>query len=875
MAGTRFIVRHPGTGFAITVLLMAAVAAVGALSLDRVSADHQNRVARAAEDLVVAEQLRANLHARTLPVQTMMLTSQRVPREDLWHRTREFDQLLGELRGRARSETRRELVEQLAQRELELRELGSRALDLVDGGQQEEARQLYLQQILPARVEVDNLAAALLQSALERMQETEQELGQRARAALWLLVAVATTALGAAGLTALLYSRGLRRQHDRQVTAAEANERHRRQLHAVLSSSLDHIYLLDRDLVVQFASAAALRGVGRNTQELVGRRLSDAGILGEPTAEVVEHVHQVLVTGAPFRSQAFLPTMSGYACFDYELSPVRDDGRVEAVVLSARDVTERWRNEEALRDWSTRVVTILESITDAFVAIDRDWRYTYANHEAERLFGLPRSRIEGRMMWELLPELVDSPVEAVFRRSLEQGERADLEEYVQALGRWLEIHLFPSPMGLSVYFRDITGRKRVESHQRLLSASGAVLGSSLELEEVAQRLTRVTLAGLADLAVFWPGERLASVPPQVAHATEAQEPLLREAVATGAVWPGGSEDDEAPALIDEVRAEHLDAWASDLTHRRRLAALEMGSVLRVPLVAASQRLGVLVLARHRGQPAFDDRDVILARDFGSRAAMALKSALLYGAAQKAIHSREEVLAVVSHDLRNPISSLRLTAQQLERSPDEQLDPVRVRRLAHRMHQAAERASRLIRDLLDLAAAQAGALRLERQPHLAVEIARAAAELLQPMTEEKGLEVKVLGDADAWVECDRERVLQILSNLLGNALRFSPPGVPLIVQVLRMNGTVRFCVRDRGPGIAPEQRTKIFERFWQQGARTGGSAGLGLSIVKTLVEAHGGTVGVESEPGRGSTFYFTLPRVDPPPVAPPSPQLPLH
>ncbi len=863
MVDGRLIVRRPGAGFAVAFLLVAITGALGVITLHRFERATREWVDHVGEDLVLAEQIRANLFARNLTSQSMVLTRDRRLLAELRESHREFDRLVGALQANATSSARQDLLAQLVEEEAKMREVGRESARMVDEGDFEASLQRYITDILPVRVEVEHLASALAQSATENLQQGQAEVtAQTARLTRWAMGVGGLALVLAAGL-GLLFTRGLRRFHRTIQTVANDAERGRRQLHAVLSASLDHILLVDRNLGVRFASASALRGMGRTAAEVAGRPLAESGFLDDASAQVLLDVERVIATATPARAQAFLPTAQGFTCFDYEVSPVMDEGRVEAVVMSARDVTDRWRSEEALRDWSNRVVGILESITDAFLAIDRDWRYTYANHEAERLFDRPRSQIEGRLMWELLPELLDTPLEAVFRRSLEQGERADLEEFFEPLGRWLEIHLFPSPTGLSVYFRDITERKRAESHQRLLSASGAVLGASLDLKQVTRRLTRVPLAALADFAVFWPEDGIPNAALEAAHAREDQEGLLAEAVVNCPIWPPESPGADGVTLVERVNGSHLDDWARDLPHRRRLHALEMGSVLRVPLIAASHRVGSLVLGRGRGQPPFDARDVLLAQDFAHRAAMAVKSAALYASSQEAIRSREEVLAVVSHDLRNPLNALKLTAQQLERATDAQLSPARVRRLAERMRTAAERMSRLIRDLLDLAAVQGGALRMERSRHPCAELAGAAVEMARPLAEEKRLELRLELPQDArraaTVYCDRERVLQIFSNLLGNAIRFSPPRAPLVIRVEPLEREVCFSVVDQGPGIPAEQQERIFDRFWRASRKEGGgAAGLGLSIVKSLVEAQGGRVGVESIQGEGSRFFFTLP-----------------
>ena len=221
-------------------------------------------------------------------------------------------------------------------------------------------------------------------------------------------------------------------------------------------------------------------------------------------------------------------------------------------------------------------------------------------------------------------------------------------------------------------------------------------------------------------------------------------------------------------------------------------------------------------------------------------------------------AQKELVAVVSHDLRNPLGAVLLGISTLRKWP--QLEADKVRESLDSMHRAALRASRLVHDLLDVARLDAGHFLLEPEPVEMGALVREAAELMRPLLADRGVTCDTqVEEGLPKVAADRERVLQVLSNLIGNAHKFSREGSTVSVAAWQEDGEARCCVSDEGPGIAPEHLPHVFDRYYQ-GAHgpTAHGAGLGLAIARGIVEAHGGQIWVESEPGRGSRFFFTLP-----------------
>jgi signal transduction histidine kinase len=216
-----------------------------------------------------------------------------------------------------------------------------------------------------------------------------------------------------------------------------------------------------------------------------------------------------------------------------------------------------------------------------------------------------------------------------------------------------------------------------------------------------------------------------------------------------------------------------------------------------------------------------------------------------------------VLRVVAHDLRNPLSTILMAASSLQL--EENGTAEQPRQSARTIETAARRMNRLIRDLLEVTRSEAGALSLETAPVPVNALVRDVLSAHESQAAESSVRLNAETAEDAQVRADRDRLLQIFENLVGNAMRFTPSGGTITVGASKRDREVLFWVKDSGEGISAEDLPHVFERFWSgRKKKSGSGAGLGLLIVKALVESHGGRVWVESTPGHGSCFYFTIP-----------------
>jgi signal transduction histidine kinase len=348
-----------------------------------------------------------------------------------------------------------------------------------------------------------------------------------------------------------------------------------------------------------------------------------------------------------------------------------------------------------------------------------------------------------------------------------------------------------------------------------------------------------------------------------AHADEAAAELVEQVKSYPPRLDDGGPQAEvlrtgASVLVREIDEGWIERLERGPEYVRVLSALAPRSLVVAPLRTREAVLGTVSFVRGAGRPRFDEADRDLAEELGRRAALAVENARLYDAARSATRARDEMIGVVSHDLRNPIHTVHMSASfLLDVLPDGERTMERTQ--AAIIRRAAERANRLIQDLLDISHIESGRLSLDLLPHDAASIAREAVEQAEMTAAERGIALECGAmDDGVRVVVDRDRIVQALGNLIGNALKFTPPGGRVTVSARRSEEGVLLSVADTGPGIPAAQVPRLFDRYWQANTADRRGVGLGLSIVQGIAAAHGGEVRVDTAEGAGTTFTLALP-----------------
>jgi PAS domain S-box-containing protein len=536
--------------------------------------------------------------------------------------------------------------------------------------------------------------------------------------------------------------------------------------------------------------------------------------------------------------------------------------------------------EEALRSSEARFAGIVELASDAIIAVDETQRIVIFNRGAEKIFGHAAGDILGHPLDLLLPPgartvhrehvrtFGTSPVTA--RRMGERrpisGLRRNGEEFpAEASILKLEVdgrRLF------TVVLRDISERVRREAGQRFLSEVGAQLASSLELEDTLRCVAERTVEEIADVCLIDLVDEEGGIRRQEARHRDPGKRDLAEAIreipldrsrphlTARALLSGEAE------LVREVTDDHLEGCSQSPTHLGCLRALEPTSYVAAPLVARGRTVGAILCVRSGSRAPFDAEDLERVTELGRRAGVAVDNARLYREAREAVQARDDVLAVVSHDLGNPLQAIFIGLEALERARgsrgegragSEEYYLTAIRR-------SAEVMERLIRELLEIRRMEAGHLTMEPSPQPLAPLVLEALEVMDPLARVKSVEIRnlLVGRELPRVEVDPDRIQQVLSNLVGNAVKHTPEGGRVTLEGQAGDGEVRITIRDTGEGIPEDHLPLVFERFWRGGAGRGRGIGLGLAIARGIVKAHGGRIWAESILGEGSAFSFTLP-----------------
>jgi PAS domain S-box-containing protein len=682
----------------------------------------------------------------------------------------------------------------------------------------------------------------------------------------------------AATLGAAIYRR------QAEETLLESEERFRR----LSEAAFEGVYIHENG-VLREGNAAVARIFGYELDELIGQNVFDLILTPESRELVLERI----------RSGSQTP---------YEIIGKRKDGSLvigeitgrpamyrgrPARVATINDITERRENEARMKAQE-------EELAEAqAIAKVGSWVWEIATNQLRgtemmyRIYGFePDFELSpGAILQKVHPDDCDL-VRRTIDGAVHEGKSFSVEHRIMRTPtdvRWFHVEgrvvldEAGHPLRIIGAGQDITERHEAEVTARHLSEEQAaraaaesaerrsaflaeasrLLGSSFDYHTTLATLTRLAVPAVADyctLDVVHHDGRFERV--GVAHVDPGKEPLLWEVtkwVQAGMpmVWHLKRAFEEGEAtLVRELTQEQVESVALNEEHRRILQAIVPRSLVCVPLLVAGKVVGALSLYTSESNRHFDDDDLALAHELARRAALAVENARLFDEAERATRARDQMLGVVAHDLRNPLSTILMASQLL----NDLLEPDSVaRRQVAMMHRAGERMNRLIQDLLDVKRIENGRLAVEPRPVLALSLLTEAAEMLRPLATASSLELALDGSMELpSVSADPNRVQQVFSNLIGNAIKFTPRGGRITMRGEQLASEVRMAVTDTGPGIPAEQLPHIFGQYWQGSRSDRRGIGLGLAIAKGIVEGHNGRIWVESTVGEGSSFYFTLP-----------------
>jgi PAS domain S-box-containing protein len=652
------------------------------------------------------------------------------------------------------------------------------------------------------------------------------------------------------------------------------------QLAAIVESSDDAIISKDLTGTILSWNPAAERLYGYTAAEAIGQSvmiLIPAERSDEETriierikrGERVEHYETVRVRKDGTRLDVALT-----------VSPVKDaTGRIVGASKIARDITERKRAEQALRQIEARNQALLNAIPDLMFRIGRDGRFldVHATRPTD-LLAAPAEFI-GQYLSDVLPADIAAEALRYVERATTSGE---LQVFEYEFTRDDEPRNYEARVVASgadeviVIVRDVTRRKRADAMQHFLADATATLSSSLDYEPTLQRVAQFAVPHLADWCMVYMLDDVDKVRLlAIAHADETKAALAheieRQDAESGGPIPKAirTGQSELYPRLPEPQADTTAQGVKRLDLARRLG---IRSAMLVPLVARGRTLGMLSFATAESGRIYGPADLALAEELARRAALAIDNARLYQRAQEANRAKDEFLATLSHELRTPLTPIIGWVHMINAGQMSESDINRGLSVIDKNSQAL---ARLINDLLDMSAILNGKMRIDHLPVTIDSVVQEAVETVRPEAARRGIELALAPcSASAGlvaVSGDRTRLGQVCWNLITNAVKFSEAGGRVRVACTADDAEVRVRVEDEGTGIAPEFLPYVFERFRQADMSTTkphGGLGIGLALVKSFVEAHGGMVEVESAGvGQGSRFTVRLPRLQLTPAAP--------
>lgn len=539
------------------------------------------------------------------------------------------------------------------------------------------------------------------------------------------------------------------------------------------------------------------------------------------------------------------------------------------------DRTENKIQSDKLRDSEEKYRNLVADAQDGVLIVDETGQIIFGNHQVEVMFGYSSDELLNQPIELLVPAhlrtahiqvrdgyLVNPTKRPIGRIGLVlNGRRKDGSEFPVDIG--LSPSVTQNGKIVTAIIRDVTERKRREEQVQFLVKANQVLTESFDKADTMKKMAELAVSEISDgCIVRLIGEdaklHLAAVVHRDPKMQQALEGFAKSVYARGVLPSEIGEALQTKKIqirndFSEIRKADLGLDSEEIHYLEQLG--EFNAVV-IPLRVGTQVIGMLSIMLDKSKRRYEESDIGFLESIGNQIALSIENVRLYNKAQAAIKLREEILAIVSHDLRNPLSMIQMTGQLLPKIID---DKAKIISFSEKILRSTDQMKRMTEDLMDFAKIQEGNLSIEKKVEEPKAVLEMVIEMMKAQAEEKGLNIFLSVNSELPVVMyDKQRIAQALLNLVGNAIKFTEIGGSIRISAEESMGAVKFSVTDTGPGISEEDLPKIFDRYWQAKRSKAASAGLGLSITKGIIEAHGSQIRVESQLGKGSTFYFVLP-----------------
>jgi PAS domain S-box-containing protein len=524
----------------------------------------------------------------------------------------------------------------------------------------------------------------------------------------------------------------------------------------------------------------------------------------------------------------------------------------------------------------------MKASIDGMAIINSDTTYRFVNEAYVKVYGYSSTdELVGRSWQDFHPpeevlRLREFVVPLVRRTRTWRGEsvgiRKDGSRYPQEIS--LTKISDSEEAGVLSVVRDITRRKRREESALLSANFSKILMESMDYNATLLRGAELAIPKFADACVITSGDATGLIE-RVSVGANGDLSIYKSLLG------------ELPFKISKKHCHRRVHQTQDVEHlfhvtpelliqlfpdpsiRREFEDLELTSYIVTPLCVRNRFIGAMGFFRTKWREPglyqnYDEQDIALALELATRVALAVDNCSLLSQAQTAISAREDLMASVSHDLKSPLSSIAVSAEMITRIAQGNNEAEKFIKLSEAIHVSVDRMMALIHELLEIEKIRGGTFSIARKLIRVDELIASVLSVFESLARQKGLNVETkLPPKILWFHGDRDRLLQTFSNLLENALKFTPSGGTVTISAEQLDREIRFAVSDTGHGISKEDLPRIFERYYQAkspdkkvGYHQG--TGLGLAISRAIVEAHGGSIWAQSKAGLGSQFYFTVP-----------------
>jgi PAS domain S-box-containing protein len=733
-----------------------------------------------------------------------------------------------------------------------------------------------------------SLSAALEEAVLTGTGVVQRWLRRRDGSVLWAHAVVRPVRDAGASLLGFGI---LLRDYSRTKEAEEllAQERRRRE-DLFLQAPAAIAIIRGPDHVFELANPLYERIIGRPSTELLGRPGREA--IPELTEQGVWDIFdRIYATGEPFHGEEFPAKIErghgdleqGY--FNFVGQPTYAmDGSVDGILIHAVDVTDLVQARLRVEQLASQIEIERERLAVSQQAgqigtFEWDARTDHLlwTPELEALYGLAPGEFEGTYGGWLKRVHPDdrptdrAPLDTVARGGSSIGEfrvpRPDGSVVWLASRGIMQYDEDGRPRRLIGVNVDITERKRIERNLQFLAEVGTVLSSSLEYERTLEAVCYLAVPAIADWAtvhVLDDEGTLRQValahedPVRVAAARAVQSPGINLAAEYGLARIMRTGETE---IYPEITEAMLQGAARDEEHLVRLRSTGFTSAIMAPLKSNGTPIGVITLITAESRRTYTEADRALADGLAGRASLAIENARLYRDAQNAVALRDDFISIASHELKTPLTSLKIYAQVLHRQVEQRdIDKQIVVDRLGRMEVQIDRLTNLVSDLLDISRIQGGQLQYRMETFDLTVLIREIVEAPRPANDQHSITLSS-PPHPVTVHADRERIGQVLVNLLSNALKYSPLRSEVMVTVDCVDATAHVAVRDTGYGIPLADQPHIFERFYRVTDTTRAGVpglGMGLYLSREIAHRHRGDITVQSKEGVGSTFILTLP-----------------